>query len=127
MGWLRCKVKNWLRNEVFKEELEVLKVMNSRCTYAVHQSDHALSEVEEMKLLYQSITNVGVDVDSNGHSWAVVCIEGKPEYVNFVDLTGAEARYIKSFINRFNKKKVIVDSPFGTAFRDYIGGYEMRI
>lgn len=127
MGWLRCKVKNWLRNEVFKEELEGLKVMNSRCTYAVHQSDHALNEVEEMKLLYQSITNVGVDVDYNRHSWAVICIDGRPEYVKFVDLTGAEARDIKSFVNQFGKKKAVVDSPFGSGFRDYIKGYEMRI
>ena len=127
MGWLRCKVKDWLRNEVFKEELECLKVMNSRCTYAVHQSDHALSEVEEMNLLYQSITNVGVDVDRNGHSWAVICIDGRPEYVKFVNLTGAEARDIKSFVNQFGKKKVMVDSPFRSTFRDYIKGYEMRI
>ena len=103
------------------------RFMKLQCMNASAHSDRALHEVDEMKLLYQSITNVGVDVDYNKHSWAVICIDGKPEYVNFVDLTGAEARDIKSFINRFNKKKVMVDSPFGTAFRDYIDGYEMRI
>lgn len=127
MSWLKCKIKNWLREEVFKEELDDFRFMKLQCMNASAHSDRALHEVDEMKLLYQSITNVGVDIDYNRHSWAVICIDGRPEYVKFVDLTGAEARDIKSFINRFNKKKVIVDSPFGTAFRDYIDGYEMRI
>ena len=127
MSWLKCKIKNWIREEVFKEELEDFRFMKLQCMNASAHSDRALHEVDEMKLLYQSITNVGVDVDHNRHSWAVICIDGRPEYVNFVDLTGAEARDIKSFINRFNKKKVMVDSPFGTAFRDYISGCEMRI
>lgn len=127
MGWLRCKVKDWLRNEVFKEELEDFRFMKMQCMNASAHSDHALQEVDEMKLLYQSITDVGVDVDYNRHSWAVVCIEGRPEYVKFVDLTGAEAIDIKSFLNRFNKKKVIVDSPFGSPFREYLKEYEMRV
>ncbi|MEE0441180.1 MAG: hypothetical protein UDG84_02080 [Thomasclavelia sp.] len=125
MGWLRCKVKDWLREEVFKEELEDFRFMKLQCMNASAHSDRALHEVDEMKLLYQSITNVGVDVDYNKHSWAVICIEGKSEYVKFVDLTGAEARDIKSFVNQFGKKKAVVDSPFGSGFRDYIKGYEM--
>ena len=125
MGWLKCKIKDWLREEVFKEELEDFRFMKLQCMNASDHSDRALHEVDEMKLLYQSITNVGVDVDYNKHSWAVICIEGKSEYVKFVDLTGAEARNIKSFVNQFGKKKAVVDSPFGSGFRDYIKGYEM--
>ena len=107
MGWLRCKVKDWLRNEVFKEELEDFRFMKLQCMNASAHSDRALHEVDEMKLLYQSITNVGVDVDYNRHSWAVICIDGRPEYVKFVDLTGAEARDIKSFVNQFSKEKTV--------------------
>ena len=125
MSWLKCKIKNWLREEVFKEELEDFRFMKLQCMNASAHSDRALHEVDEMKLLYQSITNVGIDVDYNRHSQAVICIDGRPEYVRFVDLTGAEARDIKSFVNQFGKKKAVVDSPFGTAFRDYIKGYEM--
>ena len=123
MNWLKCKIKKWLREEVFKEELKTLELMNSRCTYAVHQSDHALNEVEEMKLLYQSITNVSVDVDYHGkNSWAVICIDGHPEYVKFVDLSGSEARDIENFLKRFERSNVVVDSPFRN---DYIKGYEL--
>lgn len=120
MGWLRCKVKDWLREEVFKEELEDFRFMKLQCRNASAHSDRALHEVDEIKLLYQSITNVGVDVDYNRYSWAVICIDGRPEYVKFVDLTGAEAQDIKSFVNQFGKKKAVVDSPFGSGFRDYI-------
>ena len=127
MSWLKCKIKNWLREEVFKEELEDFRFMKLQCMNASAHSDRALHEVDEMKLLYQSITNVGIDVDYNRHSWAVICIDGRPEYVKFVDLTGAEARDIKSFVNQFGKKKAVVDSPFESGFRDYINGYKMRI
>ena len=125
MSWLKCKIKDWLRKEVFKEEFEDFDFMKLQCMNASAHSDRALHEVDEMKLLYQSITNTGIDVDYNRHSWAVICIDGHPEYVKFVDLTGVEARDIKSFINQFGKKKVVVDSPFGSEFRDYIKGYEM--
>ena len=78
------------------------RFMKLQCRNASAHSDRALHEVDEIKLLYQSITNVGVDVDYNRYSWAVICIDGRPEYVKFVDLTGAEEQYIKCFINRFN-------------------------
>lgn len=103
------------------------RFMKLQCRNASAHSDRALHEVDEIKLLYQSITNVGVDVDYNRHSWAVICIDGRPEYVKFVNLTGTEAQDIKSFVNQFDKKKAVVDSPFGSGFRDYIKGYEMRI
>ena len=125
MSWLKCKIKDWLKNKVFKEEFEDFEIMRLQCMNASAHSDRALHEVNEMKLLYQSITNVGVDVDYNRHSWAVICIDGRPEYVKFVDLTGAGARDIKSFVNKFGKKKAVVDSPFGSEIREYIKGYEM--
>lgn len=57
MSWLKCKIKNWLREEVFKEELKDFRFMKLQCMNASAHSDRALHEVDEMKLLYQSITN----------------------------------------------------------------------
>ena len=73
MKWLKYKIKNWLREEVFKEELGSIKSMKLQCK-------NTLNEVNEMKSLYQQITNIGVDVDCHDkNSWAVVCIDGHPE------------------------------------------------
>lgn len=123
MGWLKCKIKDWLREEVFKEEIEDFRFMKLQCMNASAHSDRALHEVDEMKLLYQSITNVGVDADYHGkNSWAVICIDGHPEYVKFVDLKGSEARDIENFLRRFEKSNVVVDSPFRNS---YIKDYEL--
>lgn len=68
MSWLKCKIKNWLREEVFKEEFGSIKSMKLQCK-------NTLNEVNEMKSLYQQITNIGVDVDCHDkNSWAVVLI-----------------------------------------------------
>ncbi len=68
MKWLKYKIKNWLREEVFKEELGSIKSMKLQCK-------NTLNEVNEMKSLYQQITNIGVDVDCHDkNSWAVVLI-----------------------------------------------------
>ena len=60
---------------------------------------------------FQSVINVGVDWGHFGTSWAVVCIQGKPEYVNFIHLTKTEAHSIKSFLRPFEKRNITFDSP----------------
>ena len=119
MSWLKCKMKNWLREEVFKEDIDSIKSMKLQCK-------NTLNEVNKMKSLYQQITNVGVDVDYYGkNSWAVICIDGHPEYVKFVDLKESEARDIKNFLRRFEKSNVVVDSPFRINCLNHIKGYEL--
>lgn len=119
MSWLKYKIKNWFREEVFKEELDSIKSMKLQCK-------NTLNEVNEMKSLYQQITNVGVDVDYHDkNSWAVICIDGHPEYVKFVDLRESEARDIKNFLRRFEKSNVVVDSPFRINCLNHIKGYEL--
>lgn len=119
MKWLKYKIKNWLREEVFKEELGSIKSMKLQCK-------NTLNEVNEMKSLYQQITNIGVDVDCHDkNSWAIVCIDGHPEYIKFVDLKGSEARDIENFLRRFEKSNVVVDSPFRINCLNHIKGYEL--
>lgn len=53
-----------------------------------------------MKKMYNQITDVAVDVGlfhDSEYSWAVVCIEGRPEYVKFIPLSGADARTVMDF------------------------------
>lgn len=45
-------------------------------------------------------------------------MKGKPEYIKFVPLGGADTREIINFLKRFQYSNHIIDSPFG--FRDVI-------
>lgn len=119
MSWLKCKIKDWLREEVFKEDIDSIKSMKLQC-------ENTLNEVNKIKSLYQQITNVGVDVDYYGkNSWAVICIDGHPEYVKFVDLKESEARDIENFLRRFERSNIVIDSPFRVNCLNHIKGYEL--
>ena len=119
MSWLKCKIKDLLREEVFKEDIDSIKSMKLQC-------ENTLNEVNKIKSLYQQITNVGVDVDYYGkNSWAVICIDGHPEYVKFVDLKESEARDIENFLRRFERSNIVIDSPFRVNCLNHIKGYEL--
>lgn len=66
-----------------------------------------------MKKMYNQITDVAVDVGfhDSEHSWAVVCIAGRPEYVKFIPLSRADARTVMNFLRQFQYSQLIVDSP----------------
>ena len=77
-----------------------------------------------MKKMYNQITDVAVDVGlfhDSEYSWAVVCIEGRPEYVKFFPLSGAYARTVMDFLRQFQYSKLIVDSPL--RFKDKLQRY----
>jgi len=66
--------------------------------------------------------NVGVDVHLKTDSWAVICMDGNPCYVNFVRLPKDDLRYLKDWLRQFQKANSrIIDSPFGVS--DFIGRY----
>lgn len=134
---IKNKIKQWLLKdelaeiESLKQELESLKkpvesaveylnsssiqLKNARQSYddAYQLSDRALRLVNE-------ITDVSVDIGFHDkeHSWAVVCIAGKFEYLKFIPLNGADARTLLNFLKQFRYSNRIIDSPFG--FRDMI-------
>jgi hypothetical protein len=57
--------------------------------------------------------NLAVDVYPKEwhHSWAVICIKGKPEYVKFIDLKHQDARELQMFIKRFEGTNRVIDAP----------------
>lgn len=60
----------------------------------------------------ESLIRVGVDVHMyGGRSWAIVCVSGHPEFVQFVDLDQRDAREITQFISKYDRKNVCVDLP----------------
>lgn len=71
-------------------------------------------ELVECKKLLNQICDVGVDVGftNEEHSWAVVCVAGKPEYVKFIPLNNKDARSVINFLKQFQYSRYVIDSPF---------------
>lgn len=117
---LKDKIKEWL----FKEEIQRISRMEqslvneeNRMKCAAIQLNNAEKEIEECRKLLTQFVDIGVDVGfhSEEHSWAVICIEGHPEYVKFLPLSNRDARDVLNFLKRFQYSKHIIDSPI--AFR----------
>jgi len=67
----------------------------------------------------ESVVHIGTDVHrSNGHSWAVVCIEGKLNLVKFVDLERRDARDVLGFLKQFESGRHCIDAPTTSFFYD---------
>lgn len=126
MRWLKEKIKQWLIKEVLKEEIHKLNQAQACYNRASCLCEESLENNREMQKMFNEITDVAVDVNMgrNEHSWAVVCIAGKPEYVKFIPLNRNDARSVIDFLNQFQYSKHIVDSPI--RFRHMLNDYFLK-
>lgn len=130
---LKEKIRKWLLEilqpdiDALKNEIDgsnaTLKIAQSNCNDATRQLKISTQQNEEMKKMYNQITDVAVDVGftNEEHSWAVVCIAGRLEYVKFIPLSGADARTVMNFLRQFQYSRLIVDSPL--RFKDELQRY----
>lgn len=120
---LKEKLKNWL----FKKELNDLQELKDKYDILIKSTERAntmANEAQEMHhksqvlledchKLMNSICDVGVDVgfNSTDHSWAVICVHGKIDYVKFVDMHQSDIRTIVEFLKHFKYSNMVTDSP----------------
>ena len=78
--------------------------------YGTQKHCHVLDD--RLKLIENTV-KIGVDVAQREHdSWAVICIHGKQDYVQFIKLPSNDIQEIQRFISRFKKEyNVVVDCP----------------
>lgn len=130
---LKEKIRKWLL-EILQPDIDALKneINESNTTLrfatnnyneAARQCQISTKQNEEMKKMYNQITDVAVDVGfhDSEHSWAVVCIAGRPEYVKLIPLSGTDARTVMNFLRQFQYSRLIVDSPL--RFKDELQRY----
>ena len=56
--------------------------------------------------------NISADINQyEDHSWAIISIQGKPEYVRFVNLSSQDMRSVHDFLKQFERTNRTVDSP----------------
>ena len=117
------KFKNWL----FKEELNDIKETKEKYDELLKTVDKAYRMLGEAREMHEkshtlltdchkfmnNICDVGTDVGfrTNDHSWAVICIHGKKDYVKFVDMDQSDIRTIASFLKTFEYSNKVTDSP----------------
>ena len=126
---LKEKLKNWL----FKEELNDIKVIKENYDKHILSLERAKALTDEAREQHRkshdllsdchkfmnSICDVGTDIGfrSADHSWAVICIHGKKDYVKFVDMHQSDIRTIANFLKQFEYSNRVTDSPLS---KDYI-------
>lgn len=138
---LKNKIKEKLKNWLFKDEmaeiekikdtlnLVVMNVDEIQATYDqclqrmnqgyikirdavdLHDKSHIL--LEDCRKFMNSICDVGMDVGfkSNDHSWAIICVHGKMDYVKFVDMSHRDIMEIAHFLKKFEYSNRVTDSP----------------
>ena len=120
---LKEKIKEWL----FASEIQQIQNIEKSLEDTTHkfrmasiQLDNAEKELNECRKLLTQFCDVGVDVGfgSSDHSWAVICVNGKPEYVKFLPLNSKDTREVINFLKRFQDSHRIIDSPI--AFRGMV-------
>lgn len=127
---IRDKLKNWLLKDELKEfentktQYEYLQnaftYANVKLGKAQDEYANAYKLADDCHKMMNSMIDVGTDVGfySDDHSWAVVCIKGRPEYVKFIPLSHRDAQYILEFLKHFRYSDRVVDSPF--AFKEMV-------
>ena len=77
----------------------------------LHDKSHIL--LEDCRKFMNSICDVGTDVGfkSTDHSWAIICVHGKMDYVKFVDMSQRDIMEIAHFLKRFEYSNRVTDSP----------------
>lgn len=125
---LKEKFKNWL----FKEEINDIKETKVMYEELLKSLDKAYAVVREAREMHfkshtllsdchkfmNSICDVGTDIGytTSEHSWAVICIHGKKDYVKFVDMNQADIRTIANFLKSFEYSNRVTDSPLHTNY-----------
>ncbi|AZU98881.1 hypothetical protein pW2_43 [Bacillus phage pW2] len=114
--WLKTKLRNWLgiqeAEAYFCREIDDLERKYNLLiddNLKLENENRALRERNEFIL-----KNFRIAVDHNPYenqSWAVVCVDGKPDYVKFVSLTNRETREVMEYLSRFDRGSRIWDSP----------------
>ena len=120
---IKEKIKEWLfSSEMLRiKQLEKqIEESTNRLRLASIQLGNSEKEIEECRRLLTQFVDIGVDVGfhSDDHSWAVVCIAGKPEYVKFMPLVHKDAKCVLDFLKQFQYSRQVIDSPF--AFREMV-------
>lgn len=112
--WIVEKIRNALG---VAKDYENLKLELKNQLAMVYKNHHCnasmIAQLDKELDFFKEMCEVGVDIHMHSESWAVVCLNGKKEYVKFCRLESSEARDVLHFLKRFEKSNRTVDAPMG--------------
>jgi len=138
-SWLKVKLREFLGvgdiESNFKDHetfnnirfSDIENDINDKVSYLRKLINNNVNDIlhcqESINVLHNTIENVvhiGTDVykPNQGHSWAVICIEGKMNLVKFVDLNRQDSRDVLDFLKRYEASRHCVDTPYKEMFYD---------
>lgn len=97
-----------------------LETVDKDLKYLNKEVNHFNQSIDAIHNTVENIVHIGTDVyqPDRGHSWAVVCIEGKMNFVKFIDLNRKDARDIFYFLKHFESGRHCIDAPYKEMFYD---------
>lgn len=93
------------------------KFLNIECRLSDHRR-FIQANGEDISTLFKSI-HVGADIHYKGRSWAVVCVEGKPNIVKFIDLGRDDYRRVLDFLRSYEQSRRVYNVPLGFNFEEW--------
>lgn len=88
---------------IFSSQLDELQ---SKINQADSLIRHIEKKSESVDSLLQGI-DLSVDVNYQSRSWAAISIQGKVDYIKFIDLGQRDVREIQGFLRQFERSKNI--------------------
>jgi hypothetical protein len=113
---IKLKLKNFIIELISFDNVvnQIYETINNKYFELYYKQKELKQKID----LYDQLLNISVDVHEHSNSWAVICVNGKCDYVKFVDLGQSNIREISRFLRQFEKSNKIIDTPFGMP-KDY--------
>lgn len=111
-------MKQWIKNKLISylgiSSLEKTLLENNRkLTRKLNELESCNQKIISENDLLVKQFNLSVDINHiEKHNWAVISVQGKPEYVRFIELSNRDIRSLHSFLKQFERTNRTVDSPF---------------
>ena len=137
------KIKSWIRNTLIKflsiDKLNEsftthetvtnirlrdidwnLETVDKDIKYLTKEVNHFNQSIDAIHRTVENVVHIGTDVykENQGHSWAVICVEGKMNLVKFVDLNRQDGRDVLDFLKRYEAGRHCIDTPYKEFFYD---------
>lgn len=114
--WLKEKLTKLLGLDELKKDIEEEnKHLRGRLQLVEEMNRKIVRDAQRVIVEGEAIVkqfNLSADINHyENHSWAVISIAGKPEYVRFVDLSNRDMREVHMFLKQFEGVNKNVDSP----------------
>ncbi len=122
INWLRIKLQKFLGIDLLRRGHDELVERFNRLENKFNSIQDKLNtavrtnqEVLDKNDYIMSYFNVSADIypAQRGENWAVISVQGKPEYVRFINLSNRDIREISMFLKKFEGTNRTIDAPYG--------------